>query len=78
MDAIANVLRVSKQVLKSVMTLGDGWIQRVANNPCAELQGKVDNMRCNLKKNKNLREAYRRIQSQQPETSLQGEEELCG
>lgn len=64
---MAQVLRVSKQVLKSVMTLGDGWVMRVANNPCAELQGKVDNMRCNLKKNKNLREAYRRNQGAQEE-----------
>ena len=47
---IAHVLRISKQVLKSVMTTGDGWAIRVANNPNGELRGKVDNIRCNLKK----------------------------
>lgn len=54
-DAIARVIRVSKQLLKSAMTLGEGWIYRLANNPCAELQGKLDNLRCNLRKNSRAR-----------------------
>lgn len=52
-------MRLSKQVLKSVLSIGDGWVWRAANNPCAELQGKVDNMRCNLKKNHKMRRATR-------------------
>lgn len=47
---MAAVLRFSKQLVKSVMTFGDGWVQRLANNPGAELHGKLDNMRCNLRK----------------------------
>ena len=54
---MAFVLRNSKQLLKSVMSVGNGWVQRVANNPSSELNGKVDNMRCNLKKNRNVKEA---------------------
>ncbi|KAG9254365.1 uncharacterized protein F5Z01DRAFT_674111 [Emericellopsis atlantica] len=55
--AVAYVLRISKQVLKSVMTLGDGWIRRVANNPMAELNQKIDNQRCNLKKGRDFAQA---------------------
>lgn len=49
-DAIAQTLLTSKQVLKSTLTLGDGWIQRVANNPEGERLIKIENMRSNLGK----------------------------
>ncbi|KAI6778270.1 uncharacterized protein J7T54_004177 [Emericellopsis cladophorae] len=52
--AVAYVLRISKQVLKSVMTMGDGWIRRIANNPMGELNQKIDNQRCNLKKGRDF------------------------
>lgn len=55
-NAIARTLRMSKQVLKSTLSLGDGWIQRVANSPEGELSTKVDNMRSNLSRREKERE----------------------
>lgn len=56
---MARVLRTSKLVLKSILTLGDGWIQRLANNPLGELQMKVENKRCNLGKGRLIKKARR-------------------
>lgn len=56
-EAIATVLRTSKLVLKSLLELGNGWIQRIANQPLAELQSKADNKRCNKSKGEQLKRA---------------------
>jgi hypothetical protein len=63
-DAIAGVLRISKQLIRSLMSVSDTWVIRVANSPCGELQTKIDNLRCNLKKNKNLRDFHDSLNNQ--------------
>ena len=46
------------------MSVSDTWVIRVANSPCGELQTKIDNLRCNLKKNKNLRDFHGALNNQ--------------
>lgn len=55
---LVNVLRTSKQTVKSLLTQGDGWSQRLANNPYAEQANKIENMKTNMhKKIANLEKA---------------------
>ncbi|KAH8712953.1 hypothetical protein HC256_006126 [Beauveria bassiana] len=55
--AIGDSLRSSKQLVKSLLTAGDRWCARIANNPRGEYTHKVNNMKVNQRKNERLREA---------------------
>lgn len=55
--AICDSLRASKQLVKSLLTAGDGWPMRIANNPHGEFTHKVNNMKVNRRKNEKLRQA---------------------
>uniref|UniRef100_A0A8H7N6J6 Uncharacterized protein n=1 Tax=Bionectria ochroleuca TaxID=29856 RepID=A0A8H7N6J6_BIOOC len=48
--ALVDVLRTTKQTIKDLMSLGDGWSQRLANNPYGEQANKVENRKNNLGK----------------------------
>ncbi|OAA64775.1 hypothetical protein ISF_04185 [Cordyceps fumosorosea ARSEF 2679] len=63
--AICDSLRASKQLVKSLLSAGNGWCKRIANNPKGEFTHKVNNMKVNRRKNERLREA----------TSMQKKEE---
>ncbi|KAH7324950.1 hypothetical protein B0I35DRAFT_476151 [Stachybotrys elegans] len=56
-DAICHALRQSKQLVKSLLSAGDGWTLRIANNPLGELKHKGNNRKVNLVKNQKLRDA---------------------
>ncbi|KAK5996930.1 hypothetical protein PT974_02277 [Cladobotryum mycophilum] len=58
-------LRKSKQLVKSLLSAGDGWKLRIANNPLGELGHKGNNMKVNMNKNRRLREATRETRQQQ-------------
>ncbi|UKZ80380.1 hypothetical protein TrVFT333_008139 [Trichoderma virens FT-333] len=49
-------LRKSKQLVKSLLSAGDGWKLRIANNPQGELGHKGNNMKVNMNKNRKLRQ----------------------
>ncbi|OAA52361.1 hypothetical protein BBO_00202 [Beauveria brongniartii RCEF 3172] len=55
--AVSDSLRSSKQLVKSLLTAGDRWCARIANNPKGEHTHKVNNMKVNRRKNERLREA---------------------
>ncbi|PNP38972.1 hypothetical protein TGAMA5MH_09198 [Trichoderma gamsii] len=46
----------SKQLVKSLLSAGDGWKLRIANNPRGELGHKGNNMKVNMNKNNRLRQ----------------------
>ncbi|VUC26151.1 unnamed protein product [Clonostachys rosea] len=48
--AVVKVLKTSKQTVKNLMSLGDGWLQRLANNPRGEQASKVENIKNNMEK----------------------------
>ncbi|CAH0025401.1 unnamed protein product [Clonostachys rhizophaga] len=48
--AIVNVLRTTKQVVKDLLTLGDGGSQRLANSPYAAQASKGENLKNNVGK----------------------------
>ncbi|KAL7921755.1 hypothetical protein ACQKWADRAFT_294362 [Trichoderma austrokoningii] len=49
-------LTKSKQLVKSLLSAGDGWKLRIANNPRGELGHKGNNMKVNMNKNDRLRQ----------------------
>ncbi|PTB43547.1 uncharacterized protein TrAFT101_002107 [Trichoderma asperellum] len=49
-------LTKSKQLVKSLLSAGDGWKLRIANNPFGELGHKGNNMKVNMNKNDRLRQ----------------------
>ncbi|EHK49161.1 uncharacterized protein TrAtP1_000238 [Trichoderma atroviride] len=49
-------LTKSKQLVKSLLSAGDGWKLRIANNPRGELGHKGNNMKVNMNKNNRLRQ----------------------
>ncbi|CAG9978002.1 unnamed protein product [Clonostachys byssicola] len=48
--ALVNVVRTTKQVVKDLLTLGDGSAQHLANNPYAAQAGKGENLKNNVGK----------------------------
>ncbi|KAM3560590.1 hypothetical protein MY1884_002846 [Beauveria asiatica] len=65
--AIGDSLRSSKQLVKSLLTAGDRWCARIANNPKGEYTHKVNNMKVNRRKNERLREATRKKKEEEEE-----------
>ncbi|KAL7790820.1 hypothetical protein V8C37DRAFT_417449 [Trichoderma ceciliae] len=55
-EAMCYALRKSKQLVKSLLSAGDGWKLRIANNPQGELGHKGNNMKVNMNKNQKLRQ----------------------
>ncbi|KAL7963756.1 hypothetical protein V8C34DRAFT_319445 [Trichoderma compactum] len=55
-EAMCYALRKSKQLVKSLLSAGDGWKLRIANNPQGELGHKGNNMKVNMNKNRKLRQ----------------------
>ncbi|KKP00644.1 hypothetical protein THAR02_07233 [Trichoderma harzianum] len=58
-EAMCYALRLSqksKQLVKSLLSAGDGWKLRIANNPQGELGHKGNNMKVNMNKNRKLRQ----------------------
>ncbi len=67
---MADSLRKSKQLVKSLLTAGTGWCMRIANNPKGEFMHKINNMKVNRRKTERLREAtslYEREEGEEEE-----------
>ncbi|KJZ79480.1 hypothetical protein HIM_00949 [Hirsutella minnesotensis 3608] len=50
MDAVCFALKHSKQLVKSLLTAGDGWKLRIVNCPKKEFRAKGNNRRVNAAK----------------------------
>ncbi|CAH0058507.1 unnamed protein product [Clonostachys solani] len=55
--AVVNLLTTSKTMVRNLLSVGDGWLCRIANNPRRELAFKVENERNNLEKKFKTRDA---------------------